>query len=112
MTKTITTIETTPEELVSRLAQVVDKRIEKLQNQNQKPEKPVQVPEAASFVGKSQNWVRKQAGAGLFPAHRKAQYGDFYFFLSEIIAWIKEGRIVSNDELMQKANDYANSKTY
>jgi predicted DNA-binding transcriptional regulator AlpA len=112
MSKIITTIETTPEELVSRISKAVDKRIETLHNENQKVEKPVKVPEVSQFLGNSQNWTRREAKAGRIPAHRRTTHGDFYFFLSEIIAWIKEGRIVSNDELMQKANDYANSKTY
>ena len=112
MSKVITTIETTPEELVSKLAKVVDQRIETLHNQNNVAEKPVKVPEVSQFLGNSQNWTRREAKAGRLPAHRNTIHGDFYFFLSEIVAWIKKGRIVSTAEIKEKAEMYANSKTF
>ena len=111
MQKTVTTIECTPEELVSRVAKAVDKRVEALQNQNHKPEDPVTVSEVSKFLKRSQNWVRRETGLGRIPGHRdKNGHGHFYFFLSEIVEWIKSGRIVSNEELMSKANEYVNSK--
>lgn len=111
MTKTVTTIETTPEELVSKIAKVVDQRIQTLQNQNQKPEEPVTVSDVSKFLKRSENWVRKETGLGRIPGHRD-KGGHFYFFLSEIVEWIKGGRIVSNEEIIAKAEQYVNSKTY
>lgn len=111
MTKTVTTIETTPEELVSKIAKVVDQRIQSIQNQNQKPEEPVTVSDVAKFLKRSENWVRRETGLGRIPGHRKTT-GHFYFFLSEIVQWIKEGRIVSTEEIKVQAEEYVNSKTY
>ena len=110
MQKTVTTIECTPEELVSRVAKAVDKRIEALHNQTQKKEAPALVPEVSQFLGRSQNWTRRETASGRIPGYRKTSKGDFYFFISEIVEWIKSGRIVSNEELMSKANEYVNSK--
>jgi hypothetical protein len=111
MSKTVTTIKCTPEELVSRVAMAIDQRIESLKNQNQKPEQPVTVSEVSRFLKRSENWVRRETGLKRIPGHRdKNGRGHFYFFLSEIVEWIKSGRIVSNEELMSKANEYVNSK--
>ena len=79
MSKVITTIETTPEELVSKLAKVIDQRIETLHNQNNVAEKPVKVPEVSQFLGNSQNWTRREAKAGRLPAHRKYHPRRFLF---------------------------------
>ena len=46
------------------------------------------------------------------PDHRNGQFGDFYYFLSEIVGWIKEGRIISNEEIKQRAEEYANNKSF
>ena len=113
MTKTVTTIETTPEELVSKIAKVVDQRIQTLVNQNQTPEDPVTVSDVAKFLKRSENWVRRETGLNRIPGHRdKSGRGHFYFFLSEIVEWIKEGRIVSNEDIKVQAEEYVNSKTY
>ena len=64
MNKIVTTIECTPEELVSRVAKAVDKRIEALHNQTQKKEAPALVPEVSQFLGRSQNWTRREAASG------------------------------------------------
>jgi predicted DNA-binding transcriptional regulator AlpA len=112
MQKTVTTIECTPEELVSRVAKAVDKRIEALHNQTQKKEAPALVPEVSQFLGRSQNWTRRETASGRIPGYRKTSKGDFYFFISEIVEWIKEGRIESTDEILEKAKNYANSQTY
>ena len=113
MSKTITTIETTPEELVSKIATVVEKQIDNLNSTNKKPEKPVQVPEVAAFLDRSQNWVRNNAALGKLPSHRPpGEKSNYYFFLTDIVTWIKDGRIVSTEEILQKAEEYANSKTF
>ena len=112
MTKQVIVSETTPEELISRIATVIDKRIEALHQKNNKPEKPVQVTELAQFLSRSQNWERRETKLGNIPGHRKGQFGDFYYFLSEIVGWIKEGRIISNEEIKQRAEEYANNKSF
>ena len=113
MTKTVTTIETTPEELVSKIAKAVDQRIQSMENQNHKPEEPVTVSKVSKFLKRSENWVRRETGLNRIPGHRdKSGRGHFYFFLSEIVEWIKEGRIVSNEEIKEQAEEYVNSKTY
>ena len=112
MTKQVIVSETSPEELISRIATVIDKRLEALHQKNNKPEKPVHVPEVSAFVEKSHNWIRKETAAGRFPGHRTSSNGDFYFFLSEVVTWIKEGRIISNEEIKQRAEEYANNKYF
>ena len=111
--KTITTIESTPEEIASMVAKAVDKRIELLKNESTKEEEPVGVPEVSKFLKRSQNWVRKETNRGIIPGHRSpGEKTTFYYYLSEITDWIKKGKIKTREEVLKQADNYVNSKNF
>jgi len=60
-------------------------------------EEPIGVSEAAALLGVSEITVYRNAAKGTLPSYKRL--GKWYFFASELIAWIRGGRLKTQKEV-------------
>ncbi|MGN7785204.1 helix-turn-helix domain-containing protein [Niabella sp. 22666] len=60
-------------------------------------EKPFSLPEAADYLGVANITMYKNAKEGIVPGYKKG--GKWFFFPSELLAWIKSGKAKSRHEI-------------
>ena len=79
----------TPEELSSKIASIVDSKIKNLQASDQ-IEKPIDINEAAKFLGLSVSNLHLKTSSRTIPFHKTGgNKSKLYFFKSELIEFIR-----------------------
>lgn len=73
-----------------------------------KPETPVLFPRMLEVTGLKERTARAKIAAGDIPYYQ--QGGKLYFFESELIAYIKAGKVKTTAEITTEAKDYLQSK--
>lgn len=105
------------EQLPNAVSQLNEKleKIEKIllaksedQIQAEQEDELLSVPEAADFLKLSPATVYSKKNRGELPYHKPGK--RLYFFKKELIAYLKEGKVKSNAELQQEAEEYLTKK--
>jgi len=98
----------TPEELSSKIASIVDSKIKNLQSSDQ-IEKPIDINEAAKFLGLSVSNLHLKTSSRTIPFHKTGgNKSKLYFFKSELIEFIKDGRVKTIKELGLEGEEFCN----
>jgi predicted DNA-binding transcriptional regulator AlpA len=103
-------IEATPEELTSKILSGIKPILKELQDQADRPEPYIGVPEAAEIFKVSHQNIRKKCSEKTIPFYQKLQKSPIRFKASELYEWIESGRIKTTEEVRQEARDFVNSK--
>ena len=98
----------TPDELSSRIAVLVDHKIKNFK-EGDRFEKPINVNEAAKYLGISVSNLHMKTMKRLVPFHKpKGKKTKLYFFKSELLEFIKEGRVKTVKELGLEGEEFCN----
>ncbi len=103
------TLEHTPKMLQTLIGRfgILEERISKLSSPNYKPiEPPINLKDGAKFLGVSDAFMYKGVQSGNLPHYKKG--GKLYFLKSELLEWVKSGRIKSNIQLSEDLDNTLN----
>lgn len=71
-------------------------------------EKPIDINEASQFLGRAKDTMYKDVQNNVVPYYKKA--GRLYFLKSELLEWIKSGKIKTNSEISDELDNLLSSK--
>ncbi len=91
-----------PFQSISQKLDQIESRIDQLELKPQ-VEKPIEIEEAANFIGRSVASTYALVSRGGLPVYKKSK--RLYFLKSELLQWIREGTRLSRKERQQLAVD-------
>lgn len=110
MSKITTLVNSTPEELTSKILSGIKPYLKELHEENNKPEPFIGVKEVAEIFQVSQNNIRKKCSDGQIPFYQESDKSPLRFKASEIHEYIVSGRVKTKYEIQEEAKEFVNSK--
>ena len=68
---------------------------------------PVDINEASKIIGRAKGTIYNKISTHSIPHHKKG--GSIYFFKSELLEWLKTGKVETDEELEQGKNERLNN---
>lgn len=91
-------------ELADKLA-VIESLI-KSRPQSPSPEKLLNIEETARFLGLTRQTIYEKVARREIPVNKKGK--RLYFLQSDLLNWIRSGKVKTNDEIQLDADDWIN----
>ena len=76
-------------------------------NQPSNDDLPINIIEASKVTGRAKGTLYNKVSAHAIPHHKKD--GSIYFFKSELLEWLKTGKVETDEELEQGKNERLNN---
>ena len=95
----------TPEELTSKIATILETKITN-HYVGDDIEKPIDINEASKFLGLSISNLHMKTMKRQIPFHKTGVKSKLYFFKSELIEFIKEGKVKTIKELGLEGEEF------
>ena len=99
----------TPDELTTKIASIIDSKINNLHSIGDEFEKPIDINEASEFLGLSISNLHMKTMKREIPFHKASgKKSKLYFFKSQLLEFIKDGRVKTIKELGLEGEDFCN----